>query len=48
MVRKELERDITAERRVARFPDLSHPAGSDGRVDLVRAEANTGREGHIG
>jgi hypothetical protein len=46
IVREDLEGDIPAQRGVARFPDLAHAAGPDGRLDLIRAEANAGPERH--
>ena len=44
-LRQELQRDVPAEPRVRRAPDLSHPAGADGGGDLVRPEACAGGEG---
>jgi hypothetical protein len=43
---QDLDGDGAIEAPVSRFVDLAHPAGPDGRVDLIRAEANAGRQGH--
>jgi len=40
--RQNFDRDIAAEPRVLRLVDLPHPSRTDGREDLVGAEAGTG------
>jgi hypothetical protein len=42
-----LQRNVTIQLGVSGAIDLPHPAGPDGRVDLIRAEASAGREGHV-
>ena len=44
--RQHLERDIAAEPRIVRAIDVAHPAGTEGRQDLVGADALTLREVH--
>ena len=46
LLRQHLYRDVTAEPRVFRPVDLSHPARPEGREDLVRAELRSGGERH--
>ena len=48
MVGQDLEGDVPAQDCVAGLPDLAHPTGPDGRVDLIRAEANAGRDTVVG
>ena len=43
---EDLQRDVAAEARVAREPDLSRRAGAPELADLVRSHAKTGREVH--
>ena len=45
VVGEDLEGDVSAQRGVAGFPHLAHPAGPDGREDFIRAEANAGAKG---
>jgi len=47
MLREDLEGDVPAQCDIPGSPHLSHPAGPDGRVDLIRAEANAGLERHL-
>jgi hypothetical protein len=42
-----LDRDVAAQPGIAGAIDLSHPAGPDGRVDLIQADANAGLERHL-
>ena len=46
VVRKDLDRDIAIRAGVSRAVDFAHPAGTDQRDDLVRAEPGAGRESH--
>jgi len=43
---QDLDGDGAIQPRVARPIDLSHSAGANGRLDLVRAEAGAGGQGH--
>ena len=45
-IRKDLDRHLAMELRVARPIDLTHPTPSDRGDDLVDADARAGREGH--
>ena len=42
-----LDRDITTDAGIARFPHLSHSTLADGREDFVRAEFVAGLERHL-
>src|SRR6187402_194893 len=44
--RKNLDRDVSIESRIARAIDLSHPAGPKRAQDFVSSEAAAGRERH--
>src|SRR5207244_943929 len=45
--RQHLHGDAAIEARVARAPNLPHPARTDARDDLVRAEPRAGSDGHV-
>ena len=45
---QDLDGDDTSEPRVFRPVDLAHPAGAEGRQDLVRAEPRSRRKRHVG
>ena len=45
-LRQDLDRHLAAEPRISRPVDLSHPARTEGRQDLVVAEASAGGECH--
>jgi hypothetical protein len=45
VLRKHLDRHVSPELRVLRPVDLSHPARTERREDLVRPEPDAGREG---
>jgi hypothetical protein len=38
LLRRNLDRDLTPQPRIARFPHLPHPAFAQARDDLIRAE----------
>jgi len=44
--RKNLQRNVATELRVARLIDLAHSAGADGARYFVRTDASAGRERH--
>jgi hypothetical protein len=44
--RQDLDRDVTAQRRVARPVDLAHASGAECRENLVRSETRAGSQGH--
>jgi hypothetical protein len=44
--RKDFDRDIAMQLRVARAIDLAHSSGAEGVLDLVRTDAGTGGQGH--
>jgi len=46
--REDLDGNRAVEAGITGLVDLAHPAGPNGGLDLVRAEAGTGREGHRG
>ncbi len=43
---KDLDRHIAPEPRIARAIDLAHPAGADGSLDFIRAQAIAHFEQH--
>jgi hypothetical protein len=45
-LRQHLDRNVPLQRAVARAIDFTHAARADGGEDFVRAEPNTGLEGH--
>ena len=45
-VRKDFDRDVATELRVARAIDLAHAAGAERRQNLVGAETSARRESH--
>ena len=44
---QDLDGNRAIEAGVARLVDLAHATGPDGRVDLIRAEANAGEKRHL-
>src|SRR5438552_1384513 len=48
VLRKDLDRDLALQPRIAGAIDLAHAACTDGGDDLVRAEAHAVIEGHAG
>ncbi len=45
--RKNFDSDLTIEPRVARAPDLAHPAFANGSQDFIRAEFCSRRKRHF-
>ena len=45
-VGQNLDGDVAAEPRIARAIDFAHPAGAQGGLDVIRAEAGAGAEQH--
>ena len=45
--RQDLDSDVTTKACVVRAVDLTHAASAEEGDDLVRAEATTGRQGHL-
>jgi hypothetical protein len=43
---RNLDRDGAIEARIAGFVNFSHAAGANGRDDLIRAQASSGRQRH--
>ena len=46
-IREPLDRHKPTEPRVARLPDLAHPASADGSENFIRTETSAGLEGHL-
>ncbi len=47
LLRQDLDSDVTTKACVVRAVDLTHAASAEEGDDLVRAEATTGRQGHL-